>query len=419
MIKTVISSITRKVLGTVITTRRSRSFFFILGLVTFVLFTIVSYAFSDLSSSSSSSSSQNFKFIPSPHLQNHHNDHHRNTNLPQHHRGTVAICFFGLVKGTTNELAEAFVNKIYRPLWRAGYSTVTLVQTPRMSSFVNLRNGETGTSFNQMETLDLYRKHFLLSKSESLKYFNDTDEFPTIDDEENQFITHFSKEGDSEKLLGTEDEYLTIAHPWPEFGVNNTSLKYYLRQQFSLIKLSEMLRKEDQKRKFVGAFYLRPDLLVVDELDIGLFEHMIETETRIALPVWVYRHPRVLNDRFAYGSVHAMLHYGFRGYSLKNFSMFHKPHAEMFLRYYLCNETVNANLEVHLVRMRMSRLRSGGFFHFADTPEYLDTLAEIHEKRFVESPHNQKCPKMVWRKWGDALQKNPEKAWWKFWLWFS
>ena len=383
-------------------------------------------------------SSQNYKFIPSAQLyqnhHHHHHHHHKTKTFPQHHRGTVAICFFGLVKGTTNELAEAFVNKIYRPLWRAGYSTVTLVQTPRMSSFVNLRNGETGTSFNQIETLDLYRKHFILSKSESRKYFNDTDDgvFPTIgvddnDDKENhQFIVHFSKEGDSEKLLGTENEYLSKGHPWPEFGVNNnnTSLKYYLRQQFSLIKLSEMLRDEDQKRKFVGAFYLRPDLLVVDELDIGLFEHMIETQNRIALPVWVYRHPRVLNDRFAYGSVHAMLHYGFRGYSLRTFSTFHRPHAEMFLRYYLCNnETANANedtrMEVHLVRMRMSRLRSGGWLHHADSPENLDTLAEVHEKKFIESPHDQECPKMVWRKWGDPLQKNPEKAWWKLWLWFS
>lgn len=336
--------------------------------------------------------------------QNKNSDPHSVTNQEskpsrKSHLGTVAICLFGLVKNVKPNHAEQYVKHLYRPLWEAGYSTVTLLHTYKMNAYVNSRTGENASpemTMNQNASLELFQNIVIMNDA-----FKDS----------SQFIVNISDSADADAYFGNLQQYLKFGDPWPDNPL--VSLKSYLRQQYSLLKLSEMLETEQKKirvtdlagevlrEKFVGTVFTRPDMLFYDDIDTQLFQFAIKKSDRIALPTWFLYWDTGFNDRFAFGSVDAMLAYGRRGKFLLEYSQAKQPHAEAFLRDYLCSR----NYEVHFTRTRLARVRLHGI-HAPDSEHGLNYLISANEKRWKDPQNMNKkieyrgCPRRVWKTFG-------------------
>jgi hypothetical protein len=155
--------------------------------------------------------------------------------------------------------------------------------------------------------------------------------------------------------------------------------------------------------RFVGAIYLRPDVLFFDNIDMALFQHTIAKTNRIAVPTWFLYWNTGFNDRMAFGSVEAMLTYGTRGKYIHAYSQTKKPHAEGYLRDYLCSK----NFEVHFTRTRFARVRLHGI-HSPDSEGQLQWLNNMNEKTWKDPNYLvttkkitfRGCPRRVWKIFG-------------------
>lgn len=332
------------------------------------------------------------------------------------HIGTVAVCFFGLVKNIKPNQVEKYVEHVYRQLWANGYSTVTLMHTFSMDTYVNSRTGEDASAsmkIDQNSSIDLLKRSVILDT----KIGGVNDEYRNSglfenDEEHYQFKIQISNPADADAHFGNLDQYLKNGDPWPDNPV--VSLKSYLRQQYSLLKLADLLEQEEnnagkrsktgRSQRFVGAIFIRPDMLFYDNIDVALFQHTTLKPSRIALPTWFLYWNTGFNDRMAFGSVEAMLVYGRRGNHLAEYSKAKKPHAEGYLRDYLCSR----NFEVHFTRTRFARVRLHGV-HGPDSPGGLLWLINMNEKSYKDPGHaNRKieyrgCPRHVWKAFGNAV----------------
>ena len=283
------------------------------------------------------------------------------------------------------------------------------MHTYRIREYSNARSGESnagGVQLDQNSSLDLLRTSFRLRAHDGIEghksYAKDFD-----DSEEGQFKVVFSDPKDADEYFHTFDDFLKHGDPWEGKGNNketrHQTMKFFLRQQYSLMKLTELLetetkkmKEENKEKKIVGCVYIRPDLLMYDNIDMQLFQFVIEKPKRIALPVWFLYWDTGFVDRFAFGSVDAMIAYGNRGKELREYAKTKQVHAEGYLRHYLCSMV---NFEVHLTRTKLARVRTHGV-HGPDSPGGLMWLTNSNENRWKSRKKMVTCPFRVWNVFG-------------------
>lgn len=248
-------------------------------------------------------------------------------------RRKVALCFFGLVKNTTELDMANYESAIIKPLRKAGYDVEGFMHTYKLSMYGNKRNNEAATGLRTAESIEMWR---------SLIPFRAVDVTePDVADRAFCPMSRFFAHGD----------------PWMDNPV--VSVVYFLRQQYSLWRVTRALRKHDND--FVGAIYLRPDVRFLDELQVDVFDRLVHTSTRaIAVPVWHSWHG--FNDRLAFGKTADMIVYGQRMTKLADYTKNAPPHAERFLHAYL-NES---GIAVEGLWMRFQRVRTDGSIEDAD-----------------------------------------------------
>lgn len=179
--------------------------------------------------------------------------------------GRIAICFFGLVKVIDDELLSTLDEGVLRPLQLAGFTLHSFLHTYEAATFSNAFNKESATSvFNQTQSLGKLRK--LLPDTRVI-----IDPIATPD--KLMPLPRFRKAGD----------------PWP-FNANE-SLRYFLRQQFSLLRVTEMwtggsfVQKLQRggtveippslRQRYDAVLYLRPDLYLLSKLNVDAFESIV------------------------------------------------------------------------------------------------------------------------------------------------
>lgn len=200
------------------------------------------------------------------------------TPLPRRRRKSVAICMFGLLKNVDDALARSYRTHLMKPLWDAGYSTHTVLISNAVTAFENPRNGEAannGVYIEQDVSVLTLKQHMTRS----------------VDDREKQqeqqgggFRSSAKSEDTFESyLIPTEvaDQWIAAGHddalapffihgnPWPDSS-GNLSMRYFLRQQFTLHKLAEWLA-EKRSDSFSGVIFVRSDLLFFDSIDVDMF----------------------------------------------------------------------------------------------------------------------------------------------------
>jgi hypothetical protein len=290
------------------------------------------------------------------------------------------------------------------------------MHTYRMDEFVNPRNAETkksaaGTALNQPASLRLFgsyvAKDFFFDEDEYLKQqklHSTNSSLPGMYQDytymSKEFKVFFSKPEDADSHFGKLDDYIKHGDPWKDNP--RVSVQYYLRQQYSLLQLSEILQRENAARdpddKFRGAIFLRPDMFWYDNIDLALFQHVVQKPNRIALPTWFLYFNTGFNDRFAFGSVDAMVTYASRGKYLLEYSQSHEPHAEGYLKDFLCGR----NFEVHMTRTRMGRMRLHGI-HGPDGPGGLQWLIRANEDKWKTRTKQVACPYKLWQHFGQEI----------------
>jgi hypothetical protein len=292
----------------------------------------------------------------------------------------VAICFFGLLKSMSPEQVDLYERHLFSPLRRAGYVLSGFLHSFNFTNqtFSNARNGEKNAEFDQSAALSALSQVLPELHSVQLDHAADADEY-----------------------FGDVRKYLVHGDPWPDNP--KVSMKYFLRQQYSLLRVTQLwsnvsfdhpagpssagvlneprslsnrsvLPPRHQLRdahhhlavlpsklsqleaQWDCVVYLRPDLLLKSPLPIHAVRRLCggRRGNQIAVP-WVQF--KGYSDRFAFGHPRAMLLYGIRGlvidHGVANRLV---PHAEEFLARYLCHNRV----AVHLVPMYFMRLRATG-----------------------------------------------------------
>jgi hypothetical protein len=261
----------------------------------------------------------------------------------------LAICFFGLVKEITNQQIESFELAVLKPLRDAGYQLDGFLHTFNMTGevYANPLNLEEPTQLDQLPAIQKLEAAF----DGRLEVLVDT----------------FA---DADRHFGPHEEFLTSGDPWP--SSKGLSVKYYLRQLYSLLRLTSMWSKVDlftldgstidisalgfdSLLQYDGVMYMRPDTSIETPLPVRVmsrfFGHPSRTLGRTLKKDVVV--PRFewggLYDQLAFGSVLGMLVYGARGLRLRDFVKAKGlPHPQNFLFNYLCEN----NVSVHLMPVR-------------------------------------------------------------------
>lgn len=242
-------------------------------------------------------------------------------------RPKVALCFFGLVKNTTELDIRNYRAAIVEPLQAAGFDVEGFLHTYRMHSFGNKRNREAVTQLRTNESIAMWRT---LVPFRSVQV---TD--PVVADARFCPISKYLQHGD----------------PWPTNPV--VSLMYFLRQQYSLWSVTQELAAH--RSEFAAAIYLRPDVRFLDKLDMRTFQQIVNSNRRaIATPNWQVW--RGVNDRFAFGKTTDMIVYGERMLELDEYVKRSMPHAEEYLRDYLRSKKI----ETIGISTRFQRVRADG-----------------------------------------------------------
>lgn len=304
----------------------------------------------------------------------------------------VVLAFFGLLKNIDEAQLSRLHQAIVEPLTNAGFEVVPVLHTHRLENFQSGRSGE-NHSLNQQQSFDLLTTEFptLMAVMED----------PTIADDyfSSNRTAGFLKHGNFFELIKMPDP--------------NQTLLYWYRQQYSLMRVTELwsrtklfadgefgtpLRSQQEKallktsrRVPQGVIYLRPDLVFLSKLNIEAFEALTKTgnensrnleskghpwlqpirtpesvrsshsdtlkESTMHIAVPMLEHGGV-SDRFAFGSPDVMLLYGARGLAIQRYVDQYEvgPHPETMLHRYLCE----AGVKIHVAPMYFTRKRSSG-----------------------------------------------------------
>lgn len=329
----------------------------------------------------------------------------------------IAIGFFGLVKSIDPEQLLSYEEAIFRPLREAGYTLHGFLHSFSMEEFRNPANrGEERARFNQSTSIEQLRSVL-----------------PELTE------VWLDNPRDADAFFGPPTDYLANGEPWPFNPVQ--SIFYYLRQQYSLIRLTEMwtgspilprseggargddppllralkqgttlegFAKEAETLLFApptaatgkqdgsadraawspralsyeAVLYLRPDVIFRSQVNVDGVAALAATQSeleeqrngpddvaarkrrknsasttrnprRVAIPTFEHHG---FNDRFAFGTPQGMRLYGLRGLALQSYVQHSMPHAETFVKDYLCH----AHIEAHMSPIIFSRRRSGG-----------------------------------------------------------
>lgn len=314
---------------------------------------------------------------------------------------TACVAFFGLVKSMSDPQLERYARNIIDPLRSAGLRVAGFLHTFNMSMFSNPRNAELAERLDQQGAIDKIAGLFSHADSGESLF---------------EYVVDDARLADA--FYGPVARYLRHGNPWPEN--NETSVMFLLRQQFSLLRLTEMWagvnltadkqsavptplrpriripQKATGERHALGkcdcVLVLRPDLLIGGRLPAKTIEFLCrrnaasihrslhaaakaashesgskELAADSKVPRQQWRHQDVMipriehggyNDRFAFATPLAALRYGARGLVIDAYINSHQPHAETFLGHFLCENRI----AVHLLPMYVRRLRGIGYY---------------------------------------------------------
>lgn len=240
----------------------------------------------------------------------------------------VCVCFYGLVK-QYDMVAQSVKKHIFDVIKAANYTYDVYAHTYNITSVFNERNKEMGLS---IDPTSLKR---VLPRA---RVIYDTPEA-----------------ADGSVSL---DDLLVNGDPWPENP--RTSLRYYVRQLYSLRRLTELWAPKMNDYDY--CIYLRPDVFFISDLDLFDKQQNL-TRSALATPGWQQWTGR--NDRFAYGVPSVMQIFGNRLNGLQDYvtSQRKQPHAEIFLGAYV----KAMNLTSILSQTKFKRMRANGKLDARDT----------------------------------------------------
>lgn len=287
----------------------------------------------------------------------------------------IAVVFFGLVKRIVYPQSLALKNFVLAPLLDLGASVDVFLHTFLQPNFTNPRNQELGssTNVNQTRSIQILRRVFSRAR---------------------QFQVIVDHTGAAHHFFGPTKYFLPGDHsPWG--GNSRLSMHYLLRQQYSLIRSTEMwtglsfvkkpsttprgkdqrVRLEDlmahddfinasflQQRKvhqlYDCVLYIRPDLTLDAPIPSDVLHSFCRSDNHghrdIAVPLIEYDG---INDRAALGTPEAMMLYGLRGLRLRAFvAAGGLPSAEPYLLRFLCENRI----AVHIAPWMVRRVRTSG-----------------------------------------------------------
>ena len=227
----------------------------------------------------------------------------------------VVICFFGLTRSLKYNIKYLQKN-IFDVLKQNGFDYVIFIHTYRKTGIHNnVRAREKNTILDNNEYKLLNPKKY------------------EIDDEDNI----------NEKI--PFDLYKKHGDPWDN---NYLSFHNYIKQLYSLYCVTGLW--ENNKLDYDAAIYIRPDVIVTKPLNITNI--LVCKQNTIYIPN--HHHSGGYNDRFAYGSIDAMITYGNRYKNGIKYSKKKIFHAETFLKYILDKNKYNVIFDDMIV----CRLRS-------------------------------------------------------------
>lgn len=187
-----------------------------------------------------------------------------------------ALVFFGLVKNLNESHVKNFEENLLLPLLERCASVKVYLHTYNISVFNNPRseNNEANVTIDSRSSIDLLFRHLLSYRVISL------------------WNVSFSSPEDADDSMGPIDYYLQRGDPWPDNP--NISMKYYLRQLYSLQLVTDLWARE--KHGFSLVLYTRPDLYYESKLELPA------TIKRNTLYSPHFAYPAMFNDRIGFYS---------------------------------------------------------------------------------------------------------------------
>lgn len=280
-------------------------------------------------------------------------------SVPTRNDHKIALVFFGLVKNVNSVLLKSFRTNVVEPLSELG-TVHAYMHTFREANFSNPRNLE-NTTIDQQSSINFIRGLF------SSHTFN------VIVDETD----------DAHRFFGPTVWYLRNGGAWA--GNSTLSTHYYLRQQFSLLRATEMWAGVNYtqlsgllplpRNKFSCVVYIRPDLLFVSALPKHVLRGICRTPNDghrdVVVPSMEHGG---WHDRSAMGTPEGMLLYGLRGLHIRKFvNAGEVPHAESYLARFLCEN----NVTIHIAPWATRRVRADG--------RVVDFPSAEHMKRYYNN----------------------------------
>ena len=250
--------------------------------------------------------------------------------------GTVALCFFGQVKDYRT-VAASIQRHVFNVLTAHGYHYDVYAHTYNQTSFFNPRNQEDALPIQPttlQATLGLPDSAIIYDKPEDADQWIEAREL--------------ARNGD----------------PWPDNPVKGLSVVYYVRQLYSLRRVTELWRAAEAAGKGPYDFvvYLRPDTRFLNDLDLPQNAPLLRgNSSAISSPLW--HSFGGMNDRLAYGSPEVMVVYGERGYHVMDYVARGRiPNAEIYLGDYMRERGI-VNVESKTV---FQRVRNDGAVKLAE-----------------------------------------------------
>jgi hypothetical protein len=274
----------------------------------------------------------------------------------------IALVFFGLVKSVSDAHMVALRDNVLSPLRELGSIDVFL-HTFKEDSFSNPRNSEQNV-LDQKGAIKKIRR--AVSPRPLRVHIDDTLE--------------------AHRYFGPTLWYLRHGGAWKQHSLLSTH--FYLRQQYSLLRATELWTgvnysssvQDDTNlppisSRYSCVVYIRPDLFFDSPLPRDALRAMCrqsnDGQRDVVIPFIEFGG---WNDRSAFGTPEGMALYGVRGMKLRQFIDAKQiPHAESYLARFLCEN----NVTVHLAPWSARRVRANG--HLADF------TAQVQLKRYYQN----------------------------------
>lgn len=257
------------------------------------------------------------------------------------------ICFFGLVKNVTDDNLKAYRKHVFKQLYSQSSELGAVLDLDAFLHTFDARTFSSGVSNESNTPIDQDASIALLKSLPC--------DFKKIEITDHEHADSFAD-------FQPTSYYLRHGDPWPQNP--RQSLIYYLRQLYSLRRVTSLMKESATTYSFV--VYIRPDLHFIDDLDPSILRKCINAEKpTIAVPRW---HAwSGYNDRFAIGTYDAMCLYGSRVDRIRQYAALRRPHAETFLKHVL----VSNNVIVIPLSVRFYRWRANN--EPAETLKFLST----------------------------------------------